>query len=151
MSTSINTNSNLVQESRLGTDSPSRGSGSYSGWRTPEVLGSVSDLYERTYQRQISRETAKLAARKNAAAVSPQEHAKLHQERQALLDKKFAGTISRKEVNRLAYVRWSLDRIEDAKHGAALDTLEDQVELYERFLLELKSFESSLRDVAKKK
>jgi len=41
-----------------------------------------------------------------------------------VLDKKFAEIITRKEENRLEYVRWSLDRIEDAKYGQSLELLE---------------------------
>ena len=50
-----------------------------------------------------------------------------------LLDKKFDGHITRKELNRLEYVRWSLDRIEDAKHGETLDILEMAISRYEQF------------------
>ena len=62
--------------------------------------------------------TARLAGRLNAASISEEEHTALLEERQLLLDKVFDGTISRKEEIRLDYVRWSLDRIEDAKHGS---------------------------------
>jgi len=61
--------------------------------------------------------TSRIAGRINAANISDAEHGALRRERQRLLDKKLDGTITRKEANRLEYVRWSLDRIEDAKHG----------------------------------
>jgi hypothetical protein len=76
--------------------------------------------------------TSRLAGRLNAAKISLQEHDALLRERQTLLDKKFAGAINRREANRLEYVRWSLDRIEDAKHGEALDALEAAVARYEQ-------------------
>jgi hypothetical protein len=76
--------------------------------------------------------TAKRAGRLNASKTTTQEHESLLRERQNLLDKQFAGTISKKESNRLEYVRWSLDRIEDAQYGEALDTLEAAVSQYER-------------------
>jgi hypothetical protein len=77
--------------------------------------------------------TARLAGRLNATKISEEEHQALLLERQKLLDKKLTGEIAPRESNRLEYVRWSLDRIEDAKHGAALDTLEVAVEHYEQF------------------
>jgi len=77
--------------------------------------------------------TARLAGRMNAASISEKEHAALYSERQRLLDRSLDGTITRKESNRLEYVRWSLDRIEDAKHGSALDVLEGAVAMYEQF------------------
>jgi len=61
-----------------------------------------------------------------------------------LLDKKFSGTITRKEENRLEYIRWSLDRVEDARHGEALERLEDAVRQYEDFLSDLRYLEREL-------
>lgn len=92
---------------------------------------------------------ARLAGRLNATKVSDAEHNSLLEERQHLLDKKLAGTISRSEANRLEYVRWSLDRIEDAKHGATIDRLESSVEVYERFLAEMRNLEYQLNQKLK--
>ncbi|MGC1407942.1 MAG: hypothetical protein WA864_03215 [Acetobacteraceae bacterium] len=86
----------------------------------------------------------------NAAAVSDTELNRLLRERQVLLDKLFDGTISRREQHRLKYVRWSLDRIEDAKHGAALDMLSDQVAVYERFVADLADFKDEVMQIARK-
>jgi hypothetical protein len=68
----------------------------------------------------------------------------LLQERQALLDKKLGGRITRKEENRLEYVRWSLDRIEDAKYGHALDALEGRIGAYEQFLSDMGNLREQL-------
>jgi hypothetical protein len=84
--------------------------------------------------------SARLAGRLNAAAVSEEERNSLLRERQHLLDKQFAATITPKERNRLEYVRWSLDRIEDAKYGAALDVLSGAAGMYEQFVADVKSF-----------
>lgn len=83
---------------------------------------------------------AKAAARLNATLISQREHDELLSERQTLLDKLFSGDMTVKEENRLQYVRWSLDRIEDAKHGSALDFLEAQAAAYENLRTELDSF-----------
>lgn len=77
--------------------------------------------------------TARLAGRLNASQITPEEHEAYLRERQTLLDKKFAGEITRKELNRLEYVRWSLDRIEDAKYGETLDILDMAISRYEQF------------------
>jgi len=107
----------------------------------PSTALSVPDFGARG---QMYAVTSRLAGRINAAGVSEKEHTDLLRERQGLLDKKLDGTIARKEANRLEYVRWSLDRIEDAKYGATLDVLEDVVKAYERFAEEARAFEGQL-------
>jgi hypothetical protein len=95
----------------------------------------VSDEYARN---------AKLAGRINASNISQEEHDSLLKERQDLLAKKFNGEITRKESNRLEYVRWSLDRIDDAKFGEAFDSLDAAVSRYEEFLREIRDLQSKL-------
>lgn len=87
---------------------------------------------------------AREAGRINASGISDDEHRRLLAERQSLLDKKFAGTMERRDETRLAYVRWSLDRIEDAKHGSHFDRLEEVVLRYERFLADLEDLKSQI-------
>ncbi|UFW91070.1 hypothetical protein BjapCC829_22030 [Bradyrhizobium barranii] len=94
---------------------------------------------------------ARRAGRINASAISDQEHEALLLERQLLLDKKFAGNISRKDANRLEYVRWSLDRIEDAKHGWAADALEDSIAGYERLSEDMRSLARQIEGLQKHK
>jgi hypothetical protein len=89
--------------------------------------------------------TSRLAGRMNAASVSEAEHRALLRERQELLNKRFDNTITRKESNRLEYVRWSLDRIEDARHGGELDYLEAHIESYERLVTQIRSLERQLQ------
>lgn len=76
---------------------------------------------------------AKALARASALRTSESERRALLDERQMLLDRELSGVINRKEANRLAYVRWSLDQIEDAKYGYTLDTLDMVVSQYESF------------------
>lgn len=98
-------------------------------------LGAFSEPYA---------QTSRLAGRLNAASISDEEHKALLDERQILLDKKLYGAMTRKESNRLEYVRWSLDRIEDAKHGQALDILEGYVARYEQFLSDVRVLQADL-------
>lgn len=95
--------------------------------------------------------TSRIAGRINAASVSEQEHRSLLQERQKLLDKMLGDTITPQQANRLEYVRWSLDRIEDAKYGQQLDVLDDYVAKYEAFLKEIGSFKEQLQQRMPKK
>jgi hypothetical protein len=89
--------------------------------------------------------TAKAAGRLNASAATKEEWEALLSERQKLLDKKFGGSMSRSDENRLAYVRWSLDRIEDARHGHALDALEQQVARFEELAVQISAFRDDLK------
>lgn len=89
-------------------------------------------------------ETARITSRLIAASISETEYRKLLDERQQLLDKLMDETITQREINRLEYVRWSLDRIEDAKHGQSLDILEDAIGRYEHFLNDLDDFKDAL-------
>lgn len=84
------------------------------------------------------------AARLNASKISRQEHLSLLAEREELLKAKYERGLSIREITRLEYVRWSLDRIEDAKHGASLDTLEAAVYKYREALSELQALRASL-------
>lgn len=94
--------------------------------------------------RSVYAATSKVAGRLNATAVSEEEYQAFLDERQRLLDRKFSGEITRADENRLAYVRWSLDRIEDARHGPSLDKLEEHVGQYENLLLEISKFRNQL-------
>ncbi|KQY12626.1 hypothetical protein ASD31_15460 [Rhizobium sp. Root482] len=87
---------------------------------------------------------AKAAARLNATTATAKEEEDLLSERQRLLDRLFSGEITTEEKNRLDYVRWSLDRIEDARHGATLDALEIQADAYESFVVEVNKFYEQL-------
>jgi hypothetical protein len=88
--------------------------------------------------------TSRMAGRLNAASISEDEHADLLRRRQVLLDKELTGTITRSEQNELEYVRWSLDRIEDAKYGSEMDALEESIKRYERFDVALRDLNAQL-------
>lgn len=94
-------------------------------------------------------ETARLAGRIAASYVSKEEHEALLKERQELLDKLFAKTITREQEIRLDYVRWSLDRIEDAMHGGDLDRIENMINRYEHFLEKMDQFKAALERAAR--
>jgi hypothetical protein len=90
-----------------------------------------------------------LAGRMNAAAISHHDHQRPLDERQQLLDKELAGSITRHEINRLQYIRWSLDRVDDARYGMGLEMLENAVARYERFRADIEHFYSELQGLKK--
>ena len=92
---------------------------------------------------------ARMAGRMNAAQVSEAEIADLLRKRQDLLDRKFSGTFGRSDEIRLEYVRWNLDRIDDSRHGAALDQLEAAVLHYEQLRRDIQGLQSALKTVKK--
>jgi hypothetical protein len=94
---------------------------------------------------------AREAGRLNAAAVPDEEVDALQEERQALLDKQFEETITPKERSRLTYVQWSLDRIEDARHGRTLDALERRVQTLERFGEDIDRLRDELNKIARRR
>lgn len=98
----------------------------------------------RDYDLGVYANEARRAGRINAASVSDDEVNALLRERQQLLDKKFGGFMNKREENRLAYVRWSLARIEDARTGQALDVLEDLTSQYKQFHQDVQSLSSHI-------
>lgn len=124
-------------------------SGIIEGVRSPERSDLQVHLGQRSVPPNIYAATAREAGRINAAKISQQEYQNWLDERQALLDKKFAGTMTRVESNRLQYVLWSLDRIEDARHGAELEHLELLASSLESFQSSVEQLRSDLTKAKK--
>ena len=89
--------------------------------------------------------STKLAGRINASAIKPSDHKSLLEERQWLLDRELSGTMTAEEKNRLDYVRWSLDRVDDARFGLDLERLDSLVSRYEMFHTDIKQFWTELQ------
>jgi hypothetical protein len=68
------------------------------------------------------------------------ERQKILQERNELVRRQFKGGISEREEKRLEFLRWQLDRFDDADRGEALDRLEIITQTHEKFAKELTSF-----------
>lgn len=97
--------------------------------------------------REVYRFAARSAGRQNAASISQQEIDSLLSERRQLLDKQFAKNITKAEIARLAYVRWTLDRVEDAQSGQILDELESYLVQYENILNKIEVLNQQLHDL----
>lgn len=84
------------------------------------------------------------AARLNALSIKESELTNFLDEHQKLISTKFSIGLNRSEERRLAYVRWNLDKIQDARHGHTLDALEDAIARYENFGDEVRSLVQQL-------
>jgi len=93
--------------------------------------------------RQINREISK------KIPVKTREQLKM--EHSFLVKKKFTEGISRKEENRLIYIRWQLDRIDDAEFGEGIDRLELFTEDIEGFASDVRSLIYEIRSIKKPK
>lgn len=93
--------------------------------------------------------TSRAAGRLNASAITQAEEDRWRAERRDLLKKVVDGTATRTDENRLQYVRWSLDRIDDARMGENLDELERAVDMYEAFLGEVRAIGAQLNVLSK--
>jgi hypothetical protein len=93
-------------------------------------------------------QAAKSTARLNASKVPNSEIKSLYEERQRLVAKQLDETITKTELIRLEYVRWSLDRVEDAQHGASLDELERGIEQFGKLADQLRNLHDGLQNAA---
>lgn len=67
---------------------------------------------------------SRAAARKIALLTTDEEYQELLGEHRRLVEKRFKDGLARSEELRLQLLRWTLDRIEDARYGHDLDLLE---------------------------
>ncbi len=91
------------------------------------------------YLRQVNREITR--------KIPPDEREKVLRERNALVGKKFMEGLTPREERRLAYLRWQLDRFDDADTGEALDDMALIAKFFTNFSGELKSLLSQLSKV----
>ncbi len=66
-------------------------------------------------------------------------------ERNTLVHRHLDGVLSPREASRLSFLRWQLDRIEDAIEGDGLDRLESLVNQQELLAERIEEFENRLR------
>lgn len=77
--------------------------------------------------------------------ISPKVKEDLIEERNFLVRKKFGDGLSNKEERRLIYVRWQLDRFDDAESGEILDYLEDVADEHEKFAKDISTLLNQLK------
>lgn len=91
------------------------------------------------------------AGRELASRIPEDERNALIAEHQQLSQKVFRGGLSASEERRLRYVRWSLDRIEDAANGAHLDHLRELAAMQEGIAAKVERFAEQVRGVLSSK
>ena len=69
--------------------------------------------------------------------ITEEDKKRLIEERNSLIERKFKNGLTIKEVKRLKYVRWQLDRIDDAENGEMLDYLEKIAQDHKEFAEEI--------------
>ena len=128
------TESSRVESSPKTTDHPLKSQFVGEGNIEEDFDKSVSDLTSVSSKRELfSVSEIKKLNRAITRRISSKDEADLFDEHNALVEKKFRDGLSQKEERRLIYVRWQLDRIDDAKHGEYLDILESMVAEREHF------------------
>jgi hypothetical protein len=115
-----------------------------------EVSGySISDFPEIMRGSKVSINEIKFLNRKITKRIPRDVKDEFIKEHIILVKNKFDKGLSKAEERRLSYVRWQLDRIDDAEHGEYLDRLEGFTEGIETFAVEidklLKQFEPPKR------
>jgi hypothetical protein len=134
----------------LGPSSPTGASSSARSARPSTEILDFPRFPSFSYTKDAEVAASKFANRVVAAAATNEaEHERLLDERQRLLDREFAGEITPEEQNRLAYVRWSLDRIDDARFGAEMERLQFLAYQYERFHADIAKFQAELERLRK--
>lgn len=96
---------------------------SYSSWPF-KITGSAIE---------VDADNIKRCNREITKKIPKAEIEKLVEERNSLVAKKFEDLLSGKEERRLKYVRWQLDRIDDALYGDKLDVLDQVSRQYQTF------------------
>jgi hypothetical protein len=71
----------------------------------------------------------------------------LVEERNYLVNKKFKEGLTDKEERRLIYIRWQLDRIDDAEYGETLDLYESIADQYDIFAHDIKELLIQIKGV----
>ena len=111
-------------------------------------IGETSSAY---IDEQLTAITQRRAGRLNASSIGSDEVEELLEERKHLLEKQYSGGISDAERRRLAMIRWSLDRVDDARSGEVLDALEGAIVRYEALRQEIHALMSQLEEFSPKK
>jgi hypothetical protein len=78
--------------------------------------------------------------------IEPEAKNNLIEERNKLVNKKFKKGLNKNEERHLTFVRWQLDRIDDAESGNTLDLFEKFVDEHERFAGEIESLLTELKE-----
>lgn len=121
-------NKTIVSESYYVADRPTTG-------KNISTLESLRQQFT-----EVSPDDIKKINRANTSKISQAERDKIFNERDELVEKKFKTHLSAQEERRLTYIRWQLDRFDDAESGEFLDYIGKITESHEKLAEELKGF-----------
>jgi hypothetical protein len=106
---------------------------------------SMRDIPSPDFSRYSKSPAAAVAtARMSATQVKESEVRRLQAEHRRLALEEVMKRLSPEQEARLRYIRWNLDRIEDARSGAGLDILHAEVMLYRQLANDLQSLKRSI-------
>lgn len=88
------------------------------------------------------------AARALARAIPEEVRNRWYAEHAYLVEKQFVGELESNEFNRLRYLRWQIDRFQDADIGDALDNFNALVAMHESIAAEVSKFAEHATKVA---
>lgn len=112
---------------------------------------SFDDISESFLEKKFSTFEIRRINREISKKIPIETRNHLKQEHSFLVKKKFTEGISRKEENRLIYIRWQLDRIDDAEFGEGIDRLEFFTENIEGFASDVSKLINEIRSSKKPK
>jgi hypothetical protein len=112
----------------------------------PKSASTLADLWTPAVP-EFSPENIKKINRAITRKMPEAERKQIISERNQLVQKQFKVSLSIKEEKRLKYIRWQLDRIDDAESGEFLDYLEKITEAHEKFAKELNAFLTQISNI----
>jgi hypothetical protein len=89
-------------------------------------------------------ETIKKMNRELAKKISLQDEKYFITKHSELVRKKFTGGLSNDEQKQLDFIRWQMDRIDDARNGEHMDHLTQIIESHEEFAQDLEKILSKI-------
>lgn len=125
-------------------------SGSVKSFQSPQMVESIPRAIEapeisfESFPSGLGPEDIKKINRAFTKGISPKIEENLIKERNELVKKKVKEHLTKKEQIRLTFLKWQLDRIDDAKHGEHLDFLGRIVGAQEEFAKEIGMFLSQI-------
>ncbi len=145
-------------ESAFGVDQPSAPSNSGSAteadtrtlWNLARSSPSLSVGTQRETEGEESDATRAAArvARELSGAIPEEVKQQLYEEHGQLVEKSFVEDLLPQESNRLRYLRWQIDRLQDADIGDSLDRLDDLASLHKKIADEVSAFADHAAEIA---
>lgn len=137
-----------VEQSAFGETAPGRSSSGAatqpltpgSLWTIPDALYSSSRATKTPLGEVDAASTVAKVARDLIRSISEETKARFYEEHARLVERQFVESLSHEESVRLRYLRWQIDRLQDADAGDDLDRLDVLIGLHEQISAEVTQF-----------